>query len=91
MDIHAPSSGYPSSILSLFFHSNFDTRQKLSQDEFNLFSNSPIGTRGAEIEFGRGIVLYGSNDPDELIARCAEDLKQPLSDPFTKEEFFGPK
>ena len=87
MDIHAPSGGYPSSILSLFFHSNFDTRQKLSQNEFNLFSDSPIGTRGAEIEFGRGIVLYGSNDPDVLIARCAEDLKQPLSDPFTKEEF----
>ena len=36
---------------------------------------------------GDGIILYGSNDPEELIARCAEDLQVPLSNPFVKEEF----
>lgn len=36
---------------------------------------------------GWGITLYGSNDPEELIGRCAEDLKEPLSNPFVKEEF----
>ena len=32
-------------------------------------------------------MLYGSNDPEELISKCAEDLREPLSDPFREEEF----
>ena len=34
-----------------------------------------------------GITLYGSNDPEELIARCSEDLREPLTNLFKKEEF----
>jgi exodeoxyribonuclease V gamma subunit len=36
---------------------------------------------------GSGIVLYGSNDPDELVEQCARDLEKGLSDPFREEEF----
>ena len=36
---------------------------------------------------GEGIVLYGSNDPEELIDQCALDLQRGLSDPFRQEEF----
>ena len=36
---------------------------------------------------GQGIVLYGSNDPDELVDQCARDLEKGLSDPFREEEF----
>jgi exodeoxyribonuclease V gamma subunit len=36
---------------------------------------------------GQGIVLYGSNDPEELIDQCALDLQRGLSDPFRQEEF----
>ena len=36
---------------------------------------------------GQGIVLFTSNDPEELIKRCGEDLGVPLSNPFIKEEF----
>ena len=36
---------------------------------------------------GTGITLYGSNDPEELARQCAEDLAEPLSDPFGEEEF----
>ena len=32
-------------------------------------------------------MLYGSNDPEELISKCAEYLREPLSDPFREEEF----
>ena len=43
---------------------------------------------GEEKEFvGQGIVLYGSNDPDELVDQCARDLEKGLSDPFREEEF----
>ena len=43
---------------------------------------------GGEEEFlGQGIVLYGSNDPDELVAQCARDLATGLSDHFKEEEF----
>ena len=36
---------------------------------------------------GHGIVLFTSNDPEELIQRCGENLGAPLSDPLIKEEF----
>ena len=36
---------------------------------------------------GQGIKLFTSNDPEELIKRCGEDLEIPLSSPFRKEEF----
>ena len=36
---------------------------------------------------GSGIMLYGSDDPEELISKCAKDLREPLSDPFWEEEF----
>ena len=43
---------------------------------------------GGEEEFlGQGIVMYGSNDPDELVEQCARDLATGLSDPFKEEEF----
>ena len=32
-------------------------------------------------------MLFTSNDPDELIKRCGQDLGSPLSNPFIKEEF----
>jgi exodeoxyribonuclease V gamma subunit len=36
---------------------------------------------------GQGIILYGSNDSEELVEQCALDLKAGLSDPFRQEEF----
>ena len=36
---------------------------------------------------GRGLVLYGSNDPEELVGECIQQLEEPLTDPFTEEEF----
>ena len=36
---------------------------------------------------GHGIVLFTSNDPEELIQRCGGNLGTPLSDPLIKEEF----
>jgi len=54
------------------------------QQEFNPNSDTCAehGCSGA-----RGIILYTSNDPEELISRCAENLIRPLADPFIKEEF----
>ena len=34
-----------------------------------------------------GMVVYGSNDPEILVARCAQDLKNDPLGPFEKEEF----
>ena len=36
---------------------------------------------------GRGLVLFGSNDPEELVDECVRQLGNPLSDPFREEEF----
>ena len=36
---------------------------------------------------GEGIILYGSNDPEELVRKCVENLTESLSDPFKPEEF----
>ncbi|MAH30050.1 MAG: exodeoxyribonuclease V subunit gamma [Euryarchaeota archaeon] len=36
---------------------------------------------------GRGLVLFGSNDPEELVNECVRQLGNPLSDPFKEEEF----
>lgn len=36
---------------------------------------------------GRGLVLFGSNDPEELVDECVRQLGDPLSDPFREEEF----
>lgn len=41
----------------------------------------------AQTTTGQGIKLFTSNDPEELIKRCGEDLEIPLSNPFRKEEF----
>jgi exodeoxyribonuclease V gamma subunit len=47
----------------------------------------PIASSLAQAPGGQGITLYGSNDPEELIERCASDLSEPLSNPFKTEEF----
>ena len=36
---------------------------------------------------GRGLVLFGSNDPEELVNECVRQIGDPLSDPFKEEEF----
>lgn len=36
---------------------------------------------------GRGFVLFGSNDPDQLVEECVRQLEEPLSNPFREEEF----
>jgi len=54
------------------------------QQELNLHPDTGVVHRSSG---GEGIILYTSNDPKELIACCAENLSQPLADPFSKEEF----
>ena len=53
----------------------------------NFNSEEPIISTIGQTLGGRGITLYGSNDPEELIRKCAEDLSVGLSDPFREEEF----
>lgn len=53
----------------------------------NFISEEPIISTIGQTLGGRGITLYGSNDPEELIRKCAEDLSVGLSDPFREEEF----
>ena len=59
----------------------------MSQQELNFDLEEPIFSTIGQAPGGQGITLYGSNDPEELIARCSEDLRQPLTNPFKKEEF----
>jgi exodeoxyribonuclease V gamma subunit len=59
----------------------------LNQEELNLEPQKPIASNSESALAGRGIVLYGSNDPEELIEQCALDLQRGLSDPFRQEEF----
>jgi len=58
-----------------------------SQQELNFFPDSNLAKNLAQQSTGQGIVLFTSNDPDELIKRCGQDLGSPLSNPFIKEEF----
>ena len=58
----------------------------MKQGDFNFDGDESASTLSPALG-GDGIILYGSNDPEELIARCAEDLQVPLSNPFVKEEF----
>ena len=58
----------------------------MKQGDFNFNGDESTSTLSPALG-GDGIILYGSNDPEELIARCAEDLQVPLSNPFVKEEF----
>ena len=37
--------------------------------------------------FGHGILLYGSNDPEVLVEQCAENLRDGYIDPFQSIEF----
>ena len=53
----------------------------------NFNSEEPIISTIGQTLGGRGITLYGSNDPEELIRKCAEDLSVGLLDPFREEEF----
>jgi exodeoxyribonuclease V gamma subunit len=39
------------------------------------------------LSLGHGILLFGSNDPKELIQSCAEQLTMMPGDPFKEEEF----
>jgi len=59
----------------------------LSQQELDFYPDSKLEKDIAQITTGQGIVLFTSNDPEELIKRCAQDLGSPLSSPFKKEEF----
>ena len=59
----------------------------MSQQELNFAPDEPIVSTIGQAPGGQGITLYGSNDPEELIARCSEDLSEPLANPFKKEEF----
>ena len=58
----------------------------MKQGDFNFDGDESASTLSPALG-GDGIILYGSNDPEELIARCAQDLQVPLSNPFVKEEF----
>ena len=59
----------------------------LSQQELEFYSDSHFEPNEAEIASGEGIILFTSNDPSELVKKCGENLKIPLSNPFKKEEF----
>ena len=59
----------------------------LSQQELDFYADSKPEKDIAQITSGQGIVLFTSNDPEELIKRCGQDLGSPLSNPFIKEEF----
>ena len=56
------------------------------QQELNLYPDSQFED-SKQLTSGQGIILYTSNDPEELVLKCAEDLKTPLSNPFKTEEF----
>jgi exodeoxyribonuclease V gamma subunit len=58
-----------------------------SQQELNFYTDSKLEKDVVRLINGRGIRLYTSNDPEELIKRCGQDLGSPLSNPFIKEEF----
>ena len=59
----------------------------MNQQQLNFDPEEPIASTIGQAPGGQGITLYGSNDPEELIARCSEDLREPLTNPFKKEEF----
>ena len=56
------------------------------QQELNLYPDSQFED-SKQLTSGQGIILYTSNDAEELVLKCAEDLKTPLSNPFKTEEF----
>ena len=58
-----------------------------SQQELEFYSDSHFDQNETEIGSGKGIILFTSNDPAELVKKCGENLKTPLSSPFKKEEF----
>ena len=59
----------------------------MSQQELDFAPDEPIVSTIGQAPGGQGITLYGSNDPEELIARCSEDLSEPLANPFKKRSF----
>ena len=66
---------------------NHFTLTTSKQQDFNLLPDCQIEENNDQLILGQGIILYTSNDPEELVKKCAEDLKTPLSNPFRMEEF----
>ena len=59
----------------------------MNQEELSFEPHEPTASKTPQGLNGQGIVLYGSNDSEQLIEQCAKDLEKGLSDPFGQEEF----
>ncbi len=60
----------------------------MSQAQKAIYNHSMPESPAPEfLSLGHGILLFGSNDPKELIVSCAEHLGMTPGDPFKEEEF----